>query len=167
MFRRMDLQKASRDPWVWGQVALVGLVAVLAPLLPRYVSLGDADYALNRVDPTWIRALGGLLAGVGLAIGVWGVRSLGRSLTPGTEPLPGAPLVTTGAYAHFRHPIYAGLVLLLAGYALAWSNWTMALIVGVVAWQYFDAKARAEERWLIERYPGYQRYAVHVRRRVW
>jgi protein-S-isoprenylcysteine O-methyltransferase Ste14 len=166
MFRRMDLRKASRDPWIWGQLALIGLVAVLPPLLPRHVSLGPADYALNRVDPTWIRALGGVLAGVGLAIGVWGVRSLGPSLTPGTEPLPGAPLVTSGAYAHFRHPIYAGLVLLLAGYALAWSNWTMAFVVGLVALQYFDAKARAEERWLRDRYPEYERYARRVRRRV-
>ena len=166
MFRRMDLRKASRDPWVWGQVALVGLVVVLTPLLSRYVSLGDADYALNRVDPTWIRALGGLLAGAGLALAVWGVRSLGPSLTPGTEPLPGAPLVTGGAYAHLRHPIYGGIVLLLAGYALAWSNWTIALVVGIVALQYFEAKAGAEERWLMGRYPDYQRYAVHVRRRV-
>jgi protein-S-isoprenylcysteine O-methyltransferase Ste14 len=167
MFRRMDLRRASRDPWVWGQVVLIVLVAVLPPLLPRYVNLGNADFALNRVDPTWIRALGVLLAGVGLAICAWGVRSLGPSLTPGTEPLPGAPLVMTGAYAHRRHPIYAGLVVLLAGYTLAWSNWTMALVVGLVALQYFDAKARAEERWLMERYPEYQRYARYVRRRVW
>ncbi len=94
------------------------------------------------------------------------MRSLGASLTPGTEPLPGAPLVMTGAYAHRRHPIYAGLVMLLAGYTLAWSNWTMALVVGLVALQYFDAKARAEERWLMERYPEYRRYARSVRRRV-
>lgn len=167
MFLRMDLRKASRDPWVWGQVALIGLVAVLPPLLPRYVNLGSMDFALNRVDPTWIRALGGLLAGVGLAIGGWGVRSLGPSLTPGTEPLPGAPLVMTGAYAHWRHPIYAGLVVLLAGYTLAWSNWTMALVIGLVALQYFEAKARAEERWLMERYSEYRRYAERVRRRVW
>jgi protein-S-isoprenylcysteine O-methyltransferase Ste14 len=166
MFRRMDLRKASRDPWVWGQFALIGLVAVLVPLLPRYVSLGNAHYALNRLDPTWIRALGGVVAGAGLAMGVWGVRSLGPSLTPGTEPLPGAPLVTTGAYAHCRHPIYAGLVLLLAGYSLAWSNWTLACVVGLVALLYFDAKAGAEERWLVGRYPEYQQYARHVRRRV-
>ena len=62
----MDLRKALRDPWVWGQFALIALVALLAPLLPRYVSLGDADYALNRVDPTWIRALGGMVAGAGV-----------------------------------------------------------------------------------------------------
>jgi protein-S-isoprenylcysteine O-methyltransferase Ste14 len=162
----MDLRKAARDPWVWGQLALIGLVALLAPVLPRYVDLGQADYLLNRVDPWRIRGLGILLAAAGVALSVWGVRSLGPSLTPGIEPLPDAPLVTRGAYAHLRHPIYAGMVLLLAGYALAWSNWKLTLIVGMVALQYFDAKARAEERWLMKRYPEYQRYALHVRRRV-
>ena len=141
-------------------------MAALAPLLPRFASLGDADYALNRVDPAWIRALGGALAVAGLALSIWGARSLGPSLTPGTEPLPNAPLVTSGAYSHVRHPIYAGLVLMLAGYTMAWSNWTLALIVGFVSLLYFRGKARAEEQWLLERYPEYRRYAVQVRRRV-
>ena len=162
----MDLRKAVRDPWICGQTLLMVTVALLAPLLPRYVSLGDADYALNRLDPAWIRGVGGLIALAGLALAAWGAKSLGPSLTPGTEPLPGAPLVTSGAYAHVRHPIYAGLVLILAGYTLAWSNWTLALMVALAAWQYFEAKARAEERWLLERYPSYQSYMVHVPRRV-
>ena len=162
----MDLHKASRDPWVWTQTILMVLVALLAPVLPRFVNLGDMDYAFNRVDPVWIRALGGALIAGGLALAIWGARSLGPGLTPGTEPLPGAPLVVTGAYAHVRHPIYAGVVLALAGYTLAWSNWTLALVVGAVALQLLDAKARAEERWLAERHPGYQRYTVHVRRRL-
>jgi protein-S-isoprenylcysteine O-methyltransferase Ste14 len=161
----MDLWKAVRDPWVWGQTLLMATVALLAPVLPRYLSLGDADYALNRIDPGWIRGLGGLLALAGCALALWGARSLGPSLTPGTEPLPDARLVTSGPYVHLRHPIYAGVVLLLAGYTLAWSNWALALLVGVVAWLYFDAKARAEERWLIERYPPYQSYMMQVPRR--
>ena len=162
----MDLAKAARDPWVWGQMALIAVVGVLAPLLPRHVSLGDLDQAINRVDPDWIRWLGAPLIGAGLALALWGARSLGRSLTPGTEPLPDAPMVTAGAYAHSRHPIYAGLVLALAGYTLAWSNWTLALVVGFVALTYFEGKARAEERWLLGRYPLYETYMRQVRRRV-
>ena len=162
----MDLHKAMRDYWVWGQLALFTLIGLGAPLLPRYVSLGDLNSMLNRVDPDRIRWLGAPLIGAGLALAAWGVRSLGRSLTPGTEPLPGAPLVTSGAYALVRHPIYAGIVIALAGYTLAWSNWTLALLVGLLAGAYFNGKAKAEERWLVRRYPTYEAYMRQVPRRV-
>jgi protein-S-isoprenylcysteine O-methyltransferase Ste14 len=162
----MDLAKASRDPWVWGQALLFVLVGLGAPLLPRHLNLGSADFMLNRMDPTWLRWLGGPLSAAGALMTVWGMRSLGRNLTPGTEPLPQGSLVTSGAYAHRRHPIYTGVVLMLAGYTLAWSNWTLALIVGVVALQYFEAKARREERWMLERFPAYKAYMRHVPRRV-
>ena len=124
------------------------------------------DSMLNRVDPDGTRWLGAPVIAAGLAIAIWGVRSLGRSLTPGTEPLPGAPLVTSGAYAHVRHPIYAGIVLGLAGYTLAWSNWTLALLVGLLARAYFNGKAKAEERWLVQRHPTYGSYMRQVPRRV-
>lgn len=162
----MDLVKAARDPWVWGQTALMLLVAVAAPLLPRHINLGEADFMLNRVDPAPIRWLGGAIMAAGALVLAWGVRSLGRNITPGTEPLPNAELVTSGAYQHVRHPIYGGIVLLLTGYTLAWSNWTLALVVGFVALRYFQAKARAEERWLMQRFPAYEAYMRHVRRRV-
>ena len=162
----MDLAKAARDPWVWGQTALMLLVVVAAPLLPRYVNLGEADFMLNRIDPTWIRWLGGVVIVIGVIRLVRGVRSLGRNITPGTEPLAGAELITTGPYAQVRHPIYAGIVLILAGYTLAWSNWTLALVVGGIALQYFNAKARAEERWLVQRFPAYEDYMRRVHRRV-
>ena len=155
----MDLHKATRDPWVWGQLALFALVGLGAPLLPRYAGLGGAG-------PSRIRWLGAPLIAGGLALAIWGVRSLGRSLTPGTEPLPGAPLVTSGAYAHVRHPIYAGIVLGLTGYSLAWGNWTLALLVGLLAGTYFNGKAKAEERWLLRRYPTYEAYMRQVPRRV-
>lgn len=162
----MDLAKAARDPWVWGQTALMLLVAIAAPLLPRYVNLGEADFMLNRLDPAWIRWLGGIIIIIGVIRLVRGIGSLGRNITPGIEPLAGAELITTGAYAQVRHPIYAGIVLILAGYTLAWSNWTLALVVGWIALQYFNAKARAEERWLAERFPAYEAYMRRVHRRV-
>ena len=162
----MDLRRAVRDPWVWGQVALFLIVGVAAPLMPRYVGIGALDPILTRLDPSAIRRFGWLpiLAGIGIAL--WGIRSLGRSLTPGTEPLPDAPLVTTGAYTWVRHPIYTGVVLLLTGYTLIWSNWTLALLFGALALAYFDRKARTEERWLLSRHPQYERYMRQVPRRV-
>ncbi len=162
----MDLVKAARDPWVWGQTILMLLVAIAAPLVPRHISLGEANFLLNRVDHPRIRWFGGVILVAGTLVLVWGIRSLGRNITPGTEPLADAELVTSGAYKHVRHPIYTGIVLILTGYLLAWSNWTLALVVGFVALQYFQAKARAEERWLIRRFPAYEGYMRHVRRRV-
>ncbi|MBA3259456.1 MAG: isoprenylcysteine carboxylmethyltransferase family protein [Gemmatimonadales bacterium] len=162
----MDLAKAARDPWVWGQIALLIFVGGVAPLLPRHVNLGEVNAVLNRVDRDAIRWLGGVLLVAGLGVAVWGARSLGPSLTPGTEPLPGAPLVVAGAYARVRHPIYLGIVLAIAGYTLAWSNWTLGLVLGLVALRFFDAKSRAEERWLLARYPHYEPYMRHVPRRI-
>ncbi|HET6777518.1 MAG TPA: isoprenylcysteine carboxylmethyltransferase family protein [Gemmatimonadales bacterium] len=162
----MDLAKAARDPWVWGQFALFLLIGFAAPLLPRYLNLGAADFMLNRIDPGWIRGLGAGLLLLGVLVLAWGIRSLGRSLTPGTEPLPDADLVTSGAYEHVRHPIYTGLVLALAGYTLVWSNWTLALLFGFLALQYFRAKAAVEENWLVERFPAYKSYMRRVPRQV-
>ena len=162
----MDLHRAARDPWVWGQLALFLIVGLAAPLLPRHLGLGPLDPIVNRLDPDRIRRFGWLPVIAGAGIALWGIRSLGRSLTPGTEPLPGAALITTGPYAYVRHPIYTGVVLLLGGYTLLWSNWTLALLVGVVALAYFDAKARTEERWLLARHPRYDSYLRQVPRRV-
>jgi protein-S-isoprenylcysteine O-methyltransferase Ste14 len=36
----------------------------------------------------------------------------------------------------------------------------------LVARLYFEAKGKAEERWLLERYPSYLSYMRHVPRRV-
>jgi protein-S-isoprenylcysteine O-methyltransferase Ste14 len=162
----MDLAKAARDRWVWGQLALFLVIGLWAPLLPRHVNLGSADFMLNRIDPAWIRGLGAALLLLGALVFGWGIRSLGSSLTPGTEPLPGAELVTEGAYNHVRHPIYTGLVVALTGYTLAWSNWTLALLFGFLALKYFQAKAAVEEEWLVDRFPGYKSYMRRVRRRV-
>jgi protein-S-isoprenylcysteine O-methyltransferase Ste14 len=151
---------------VWGQLALFLLIGLAAPLLPRHVNLGNADFMLNRIDPAWIRGLGLGLLLLGVLVLAWGIRSLGRTFTPGTEPLPDAELVTSGAYNHVRHPIYTGLVLALAGYTLAWSNWTLALLFGFLALKYFQAKAAVEEDWLVERFPGYKSYMRRVPRQV-
>ncbi|MGH7630819.1 MAG: methyltransferase family protein, partial [Gemmatimonadales bacterium] len=103
---------------------------------------------------------------LGFAFAVWGARALGAALTPEPEPLPGASLVRSGPYGIVRHPIYTGVIVTSTGWTLAWSNWTLAIVVCVALIAFFEAKARVEERWLAGRFPEYAEYAKRVRRRV-
>jgi protein-S-isoprenylcysteine O-methyltransferase Ste14 len=162
----MDLAKVARDPWVWGQVVLLLVVLLAAPLLPRYVNMGEADFILNRVDPPRIRWIGAGFLGVGAFLIAWGGRSLGANLTPATEPVEDGRLVVSGPYAHFRHPIYTGLVILVFGYTLLWSNWTLSIVLGFAARLYLQAKSRVEERRLLQKFPDYQAYMRYVQRGV-
>jgi len=97
------------------------------------------------------------LVAVGVALGVAAGAALGRDLTPFPEPRPGARLVTAGPYRHARHPIYGGLLLGAAGWALASGSLAVALLT-VVAAVFFDAKRRYEERSLRARFRDYDAY---------
>ena len=154
----MELRPVLRDPWVWAQFALLLLVGIGAPLLPRSVNLGPLDPVLGMVDGRLIRVFGWPVIVAGVMFGAWAVVSLGRNLTPSVEPRHGATLVRSGAYAHCRHPIYFAMVLILTGYTMVWSNWRMALVVGALAFAFLNAKASAEERRLERRFRDYAEY---------
>ena len=66
-------------------------------------------------------------------------------------------LVTTGPYSAVRHPIYSGIILAMAGTAVAVSwYWLVAV---VLLGGYFIYSAVMEERYLAERFPdAYPRY---------
>jgi protein-S-isoprenylcysteine O-methyltransferase Ste14 len=158
----MDLAKAARDPWVWGQVALFAAVAAGIPLAVRHADpAGLPGRLVAPAGPTW--RIPALLPGVaGLLVSSWGLRSLGRNLTPGTEPLADGAFVRTGAYTRVRHPVYLGIILLLWSLAWALSNPGVGVIVLAVASLYFGRKAAVEERWMTRRFPGYSAYCERV-----
>lgn len=152
----MDLARAARDPWVWGQLILIGVVGA-------GTHLGVAQrWPLCSVAPLGWRIPGLLLLGLGLSVSLLGARSLGPNLTPGTEPLATGVLVERGAYRHVRHPVYLGLILVLAGWAWWFANGWLGLFAGVAGFGYFDRKAAAEERWLMRRFPAYRDYQGRV-----
>jgi protein-S-isoprenylcysteine O-methyltransferase Ste14 len=104
-----------------------------------------------------------VLAGAGL--GMAGFRDLGENLTPLPHPKEDATLVEDGVYAVVRHPIYSSVILTTLGAGLLTANRTRALL-GLVFFAFFDAKARREEAWLIEKFPAYPAYRRSVKKLI-
>jgi protein-S-isoprenylcysteine O-methyltransferase Ste14 len=81
--------------------------------------------------------------GVGLLL--WARAALGAQWSSAVVVRPGQRIVRVGPYRHVRHPMYAGLLLLVAGTALAHtSRATLVVALGVALGT--ALKVRAEER---------------------
>ena len=138
------------EGWVIGQLALLALLVVVS--LPQLATLWPGG------SIGWARLAVGLPAiGAGGWLVVRGFTDLGESLTPLPRPRADGRLIESGIYARLRHPIYAGLM--LGG--IGWSVLTGSLPafgVALLLAAFLDAKARREEAWLLDRYPGYADY---------
>lgn len=140
----------------WAFVAVQLLLLVVIGLAPA----GDAWTARGAVA-----SIADALQLVGSVVLVLGLVSLGRSLTPLPTPVPHGILQTGGLYRAVRHPIYAGLLALVAGVSIrSGSPLVAAASVGLIG--LFAAKARWEEGRLRARYPGYDAYARRTPRFV-
>src|SRR5204863_9566854 len=101
--------------------------------------------------------LGWLMVSMGFFVAAAGLRVLEPQITPFPRPSHDARLETGGIYAYLRHPIYAGLTIAVAGWALLWLSDT-ALYHAVAVGIFFDLKADREEQWLRERFVDYVAY---------
>jgi protein-S-isoprenylcysteine O-methyltransferase Ste14 len=102
-----------------------------------------------------------VLQGVGVVIGGLSLAALGRSL--GLVPAHRG-LVTTGAYRHLRHPLYASYVLADLGYLLQSPRlWNVAVLIVVMTCQV--VRILSEEK-LLGTDAAYRAYALQTRRRL-
>lgn len=137
--------------WVAVQFALMFLLLAAGPFCRgQWAGVG-----------TWIPG-GGLLL-LGAWTGMRGSRDLGAQRTPLPRPKDDGQLVTTGIYAHVRHPLYLSVIALGFAWALLWRS-APALAMAVLQVPFFDLKARCEERWLRKQFPDYDAYARRVKR---
>lgn len=136
----------------WGLVAVQAILIIGILLTP----LGD-DWPLSSVAAGFATAL----TWVGLALVVWAVLVFGRGVTASPMPSRKAQLRTRGPYRWIRHPMYTGVITLMAGSALGRRNW-IAAALWVVLVAFFLTKMRWEERRLVETYPGYGSYRETV-----
>lgn len=107
--------------------------------------------------PEPVAAAAGALTAAGAGLFVAAVRAHGTQLTPSVVPTEDAELLTEGAYAVSRHPIYTGLLTASAGWAVLRRRPEPLLAAAALA-VVLDAKTRREEELLTARFPGYAAY---------
>lgn len=138
------------EGWVILQFILMGAILV-APSSPQ----------IGRV----IRNLGLLLMMIGCNMLGLSTLKLGRNLTPFPKPLDDGQLVRTGLYEMVRHPIYFSVIVACLGWAI-WRGSFIGIGLSLLLFFFFDAKTRAEERWLVQQYPDYAAYQQEVKRLI-
>lgn len=131
-------------------------VATQAVLLIALLLLPSAN---NWPSPLPVQAVGYAAIVAGLAVIVLASFRLGPALTPTPVPTNSGQLATDGFYRYVRHPIYTGVLLIVAGITLR-SGSVVTLAVAVLTVVFFTTKAKWEEARLVERYDGYSAYAA-------
>lgn len=100
----------------------------------------------------------GILSGIG--VGMWALsanRPGNFNLRPAVKK--DAQFITSGPYAHVRHPMYSALLLFGIGLVLLYGDWIKALC-WIALLVVLNAKARIEENAMALRFPGYRDYAA-------
>jgi protein-S-isoprenylcysteine O-methyltransferase Ste14 len=144
--------------------ALVIFVAVLGADLTAVVEYGYAPWAFGTT--VWF-VIGMLLAGTGLALRVWSIRTLGAWFSSTVRVREGQQVITSGPYRLIRHPSYTGALLVALGVTtMLGGPIGVALVVAVVIPAYIY-RIRVEEAALSrELGTAYDAYAKRTHRLV-
>jgi len=141
--------KAGRSRWTQFAGVRVGII-LIALLLIRLRVL-KVHGAAATGNP-WLLGIGLAVFVLGLALAVWARVYLGRNWGMPMSQKADPELVTTGPYRRVRHPIYSGIILAMAGTAIAVSPYW--LIAAAIAGAYFLVSAVVEERTMARLFPA-------------
>jgi protein-S-isoprenylcysteine O-methyltransferase Ste14 len=118
-----------------------------------------------------VRVFGVIVMWLGLATRVWAVAALGGAFRTTVEVDPDQAVVATGPYKWIRHPSYAGLLLIIAGFGLAVGNWLsvaacLVLPLPALAWRIHVEEAELS-RVLGNAYRAYQTMTARLIPGLW
>jgi len=140
--------KAGRSRWTQVAGVRVGIILVVLLLLRLRVF---KDHGAATGNP-WLLGIGLAIFVLGLALAVWARVYLGRNWGMPMSQKADPELVTTGPYAKIRHPIYSGIILAMAGTAIAVSLYWLVAVAILGA--YFLFSAVTEERTMVKLFPA-------------
>lgn len=145
--RRSHTTRTDRDWRAW----VVALLGTAAPFFIPLVADGQ-----RGATPAGLAGL--IVLTVGGAAMIWALSSLGTNISV----VPQArEVVTDGAYARVRHPLYSAELLNVLGLCLTFTGIAPWLILGaLVAFQYI--RARREEALLSRELEGYPEYMLRT-----
>jgi protein-S-isoprenylcysteine O-methyltransferase Ste14 len=134
-------------------------------------AVGVAGAAAAGTPPVALEVAGLAIMWLGLALRVWAVAVLGRAFRTTVEVDPGQAVVSTGPYRWIRHPAYAGLLLIVAGFGLAADSPLALAVCLVLPPPAIVRRIQVEEaeldRVLGDRYRVYRDRTARLLPRVW
>jgi protein-S-isoprenylcysteine O-methyltransferase Ste14 len=149
------------DPTFW-----VLYVCIAGSVLLSQV-LGRTGYLLWPGGRLWPVVAGLVLMVAGIALRAWSIITLGRFFQYEIRIQAGHTVVTGGPYRYVRHPSYTGVILAVAGYALATDDVYSLLAALALTAAGLTVRIRAEERQLRQALgPDYDEFAAHRKRLI-
>jgi len=135
----------------------VGVYLLAAPRVPIFPL--DARFAPLAL---WPVQLGAALTFAGIAFAIWARVWIAGNWSSDVTLKRDHELIVDGPYAWVRHPIYTGILVALAGTALAVGEWRGVLAVALAAGAFWR-KLRIEEAVMRRQFgETYARYAARV-----
>lgn len=129
-----------------------------------YAATLKPDFILNQTD--LLTYFGYMLATFGTIISVKSFKNVNKAQFVGLHPQDDLkktePFISQGLYAHVRHPLYSGLILIFVGYFFFQPNWVALIHLGSLL-VYLPFGIYYEEKKLLEIYPeAYPEYQTNV-----
>jgi protein-S-isoprenylcysteine O-methyltransferase len=139
-----------------------GLFALACLLLFQPWRLSSLDFRF--VADTQIHFVFGLiLTGAGIAFAIWARLALGRNWSGTVTIKEDHVLIRHGPYRFVRHPIYAGILLAMAGTAVGYGRTTCLIGLGIALLSFW-IKSRKEEEFMIGQFGAqYAEYRREVK----
>ncbi|MGI9009109.1 MAG: methyltransferase family protein [Streptosporangiaceae bacterium] len=148
--------KPGRTRWTRFAALRVAVIVLVLLLVRLGVFRG---HTVTVIHTPWLQGIGLVIFVLGLALAVWARIFIGRNWGMPMSEKVDAQLVTTGPYHVIRHPIYSGILLAMAGTAIAASPYWLVAVALTGA--YFVYSAVMEERYMTgifpDAYPAYRR----------